>query len=238
MKYLVVDTEGSGLFQYKDANGNTLASDAPGQPRLAHLAMYPVDMTSGETPTLQHFYIKPDGWQMTAEATAINGLTDEFLAANGVPVKQAMEAYARYLDEGYILTAYNAQHDGRQLRAELRRAGMEDRFETTKQCCLMRSSTGMDIKKANGKGGWPSLSDVCAHFGIVHDGPHKAENDAKAAVSVFLKLHELGKLQEPAVHRAKNPPQKVVPRTVRHRAEFDDDVFEHGHDDGKPSMDF
>ena len=208
MKYLILDTEGSGLFRYKDAAGNTIPSDAPGQPRLASLAMRSIDMETGEVGEIERFLIQRDGWSMEAEATAINGLTDEILDAQGVPVKEALDAYVRHIDRGHVFTAFNAQHDGRQMRAELRRAGMDDRFETTLQCCLMRSCTGLGIVKANGKGGWPSLADVCAHFGIANNTPHTAEGDAFVAAEIFLKLHALGKLQVPAVHYAKNPPAK------------------------------
>ena len=55
MKYLVLDTESSGLFDY------TKPADAPGQPRMAALAMINCDENL-EIEAQSNFLIRPEGW--------------------------------------------------------------------------------------------------------------------------------------------------------------------------------
>ena len=75
--YIVVDTEGTGLFNYKEP------ADADGQPRLAEIVMIFAD----ENMVVEkeyHAYIRPDGWEMSEGASKVNGLTTEFLNENGL----------------------------------------------------------------------------------------------------------------------------------------------------------
>jgi DNA polymerase-3 subunit epsilon len=108
--------------------------------------------------------------------------------------------------EGRAVLGFNQQHDGRQVRGELRRAGLPDNFEQTPSCCAMRSITsnykGM-VKKLNGKGGFPRLIDAAAHFGYPgyeEEKRHSALEDALATHFVSKCLHELGKLLPAEVH--------------------------------------
>jgi DNA polymerase III subunit epsilon len=203
--YLVIDTEGSGLFKFKDDAGNPVPADAEGQPRLAAICMLSVDADLQLTAT-EKFIIKPDGWKMDPGATAVNGLTDEFLQANGVPVAGALDRYEALVKEGRTVCAHNAQHDTKQLRAELRRAGRSDLFEETKQICTMRALTDVcKIPPNGGRGGykWPKLSEACVFFHLDQFGDHSAENDALACLELLRKMRDLGILRDGAVHFAK-----------------------------------
>lgn len=211
VSYLVVDTEGSGLFDYK------LPADGPGQPRLAAITMLFCDADlklTGE----YHAYVKPEGWAMTEGATKVNGLTDEFLAANGVPVIQVLDCWAHaILIEERTVIAHNAVHDLKQVRAELRRSGRPDLFEWTKNICTMRALTNVcKIPPRGGRGGykWPSLSEACVFFHFDQFGDHSAKNDAMACYMLARKLAELGLLTEGEVHFAK---EKPAAPTVKHR---------------------
>lgn len=205
MKYAVIDTETNGLFRFKDANGVPVPADDPSQPRLAHLGIILVDEHLVEERAID-LYVRPDGWVMTAEAGATNGLTTEFLMENGAPIADVLDQYVRVIDAGYVVVAFNAQFDCKQMRGELRRAGMDDRFERTPNICTMRASMSLGVKKASGGGGFPKLSDVCSHFGIDHLGVHTAGGDARACLEIFRRLHAAGGLPEARVHFAKTPP--------------------------------
>ncbi|MBE1208162.1 3'-5' exonuclease [Aminobacter carboxidus] len=205
MKYAVIDTETNGLFRFKDAAGVPVPADDPSQPRLAHLGIILVDEQLREERAID-LYVRPDGWKMEPDAFAVNGLTDEFLAENGADVLDVLDQYVRVIDAGYVIVAFNAQFDCKQMRGELRRAGLDDRFEQTPNICVMRASTALKIKKASGKGGFPSLSDVCAHFGIDHKAVHTAGGDARAALEIFRRLHAAGALPTARVHYSKTPP--------------------------------
>lgn len=212
MKFAIIDTETNGLFLFKDEAGVPIPADDPRQPRLAHLAMILLDDELREERAID-LYVRPDGWSMPqgeGSAGAVNGLTDEFLSENGAPIADVLDQYARVIDAGYVIVAFNAQFDCKQMRGELRRAGLDDRFERTPNICVMRASMGLGVKKAGGGRGFPKLSDCCAHLGIVNDSAHSAGGDARAALELFRHLHAVGGLPEARVHYAQTPPP---PRT-------------------------
>jgi hypothetical protein len=54
-----------------------------------------------------------DGWSVTPEITDINGLTDELLDRNGVPVETALAFYSHKILAGYNVLAFNAHSTAR-----------------------------------------------------------------------------------------------------------------------------
>lgn len=216
MGYIIIDTEGTGLFTHKNADGTTRRSDAPGQPRMAEFAAVILD-SSWNILDQHQFYIKPIGWQnedgspmteMPPAALDVHGLTMDFLFTNGVPVEEALAPYIRAINDGDVLVGFNQQHDGRQVRAELRHAGLDDMFERTKVICAMRSISKNykgKVKKLNGKGGFPRLIDAAAHFGIPYpeDRRHTAIEDALVTLEVSRRLDAMGLLLEPSVYYAR-----------------------------------
>lgn len=203
MKYAIIDTETSGLFDFSKP------ADADGQPRLAHLNMILANDDFSETEIID-VLVKPDGWEMSEGASKINGLTTEYLLENGVPVAEAITAYAKAVDDGLIIVAFNAQYDTKILRGEMRRADVNDRFEKTPNICVMRGLIDVcQLPKKRGNGfKFPKLSEAMAHFELTNTSEHSADGDAKACFDLFQKLHELDRVPEAKVHFAKNPPQK------------------------------
>lgn len=207
--YVVFDTETTGLFSFKDEQGNPIPADADGQPRLASFAAIITDAEGNEI-SREKRYVKPDGWSIDGtEASKVNGLTDAFLNENGVPVAEVLDMWEAFIDGGLIAVAHNAQFDAKMMRAELRRAGRDDLFEQTAQTCTMRScakgykDTSMQIKR----GQYVKLEDACAFFGIKLENAHDAMADAEAAAEILKRLIADGTLIDPKVHYAKNPPQ-------------------------------
>lgn len=200
--YIVVDTEGTGLFDYKQP------ADADGQPRMASLTILYVS-PGLELEREYHVFIRPDGWEMTEGATKVNGITTEYLNEHGIPVAEALNEYQSAIDNGRIFVAHNAQHDAKQLRAEFRRAGMDDRFEQTRQLCTMRAMTDIcKIPPKGNRGGykWPALSEALLFIGETDLGDHSAKNDAIGAYKLLRYLAQKGQLPEAKVHYAKNRP--------------------------------
>lgn len=209
MKYAVIDTEGNGLFRYKDEAGKPVPSDDPGQPRLAAMAL----ILLNDDLSVQEKYsalVKPDGWSMTAEATAVNGLTDERLMAEGKPVRDVLDVYTQAIREGFSMVAFNAQHDLRQMRGACRHAGMDDLFMLTRNVCVMRKAAGI-IPRPDGKKTWPKLEHARTFLGLSNEGAHTAGADAESALAVFRYLHEHGVDLTPEIHRAKGHPKDDPP---------------------------
>lgn len=176
---IIIDTETSGLFDFSKP------ADAEGQPRLASFAaiyLHP-DFTLDREYSR---FIKPQGCSMTPETTAINGLTNEKLEAEGVPVEEVLSEYNAAIDT-HLVIAFNVQFDSKVMRGEMRRAGQPDRFETTRTACLMRPLTNIcQIPKARGKG-WkfPKLAEAMAHFKLAQEAAHSALGDARAAADLL-----------------------------------------------------
>lgn len=201
MKYAVLDTETSALFDF------TKPADAEGQARLASFAVVILDDTLQVLDEFQYL-IRPDGWVMQPGATAVNGFTTEFLAANGIPVRPCLEFYSQIVKDGCLVVSYNAQFDTKVMRGELRRAGMPDLFESTPNICVMRALTNVcKIRSLRSTGyKFPKLSEACAFFKIDEPAAHSALGDARSAVALLRELHKLQLMPAPAVHFAKTPP--------------------------------
>lgn len=196
-KYLVLDTETSGLFDFSKP------ADADGQPRMASIAMIYLDADLNITKESLH-YVRPVGWEMSEGASKINGLTTEWLLENGELVEVPLQEYCLAVDQGLIVVAFNSQYDTKILRGELRRLGIDDRFESTPNVCVMRAATNVcKIPGKYGKFKWPKLSEAAVFFGIDQTEAHTALDDTRVTVGVMKKLVEINALPEPEVHYAK-----------------------------------
>lgn len=202
--YIVIDTETNGLMDYKRP------ADAEGQPRVAEFAAILLD-GEGVVEAEHQRYILPDGWAMSQETTAVNGLTDELLRTEGVPIATVLDAYASYILDGRVVVAYGAQFDCKLMRAEFRRADRDDLFEKTPNICLMRSARpfakqiGREIVKAGGNNkGWPKLSDLCTFLEVTQGKEHGALDDARATAECFRRMLKAGFNPTPEVHHAKD----------------------------------
>lgn len=205
MKYAIIDTETSGLFDFSKP------ADAEGQPRLAHLAMIlaSADLATTETVSI---VVRPDGWEMSDEVAKVHGLTTAHLLEHGVPVAEAIAAYSKVIDDGLIIVAFNAQYDTKVMRGEMRRAGVDDRFETTPNICVMRALTDVcKVPKKTGRGfKFPKLAEACAHFEIINTGAHSAGGDAQACLDLLRELHNLNLVPEAKVYFAKTEPDRTA----------------------------
>lgn len=206
-RYLIVDTETNKLFQRGPSGAPPIAADADGQPRMAGITMIPIGMDLQPDGEIISTLIRPNGWEMDADAGAINGLTTEKCELEGIDIEGPLLAFTRFiLDERRIVVAFNAQFDTKQIRGELRRAGMDDLFEQTLNICTMKASMKLRVQKAGDKkGGFPKLSDVYRHFfGDDPQGQHTSLGDANACLAIFRKMIETGSAPEPSILYAKS----------------------------------
>jgi len=159
MRHAIIVTETSGLFDYHKP------ADAPGQPRLAAFGY--MTFAGGELEDTYRCYIKPDGWVMEPGATLANGLTTEFLAANGLEVEHALGEYAAVVEGGCLLVGYAVDFDTKIMRAELRRSGQDDLFDKTQVLSMIRvAKEPCQIQAKSGGLQFPKLHEACACFGI------------------------------------------------------------------------
>ena len=129
--YAIIDCETSGLSIFNKP------ADAEGQPRLASFAVVKLDADLNEE-SYHEYLVKPDGWTLSPEVMAINGLTMDRLESEGRPVSEILKFYTALIERGYVIVAFNAQYDTKIMRGEMRRAAVPDLFESTPNVCVMR----------------------------------------------------------------------------------------------------
>lgn len=209
-KYMVFDTETTGLPPRAPRGAPPIPADDPRQPRMASFAMVITD-SNGTPMSRAKYLVKPDGWTMAfyddlaradgkLPASAINGLTDEKLNAEGVPVAVPLTCYSEAILGGLTPIAFNKLFDLKIMRGELRRAGMPDLFEQTKAICAMAAldpyaNEGLCMTRP----GFVKLSVACDFFGIVNEDAHDAMGDADATAKIVSILIRDGRLPEGAV---------------------------------------
>lgn len=209
-KYMTFDTETTGLPPRAPRGAPPIPADDPRQPRMASFAAVFQD-ERGAVLARQKFLVRPEGWTMAyfddiarAEgkipASAINGLTDEKLNAEGVPVALPLAVYSEAILAGLTPIAFNKLFDLKIMRGELRRAGMPDLFEQTKAVCAMAA---LDPYAAEGlcmsRPGFVKLSVACEYFGITNADAHDAMGDADATAEIVAILIRDGRLPDGAV---------------------------------------
>jgi len=191
--WVFFDCETTGLPMRSKKGERPIPADHPGQPHLAALAMVWTSPLLAIT-AKKRWYVKPNGWKMEPGATKVNGLTDQFLAANGLPIGQVLDFYERAITEGHIFCAFNIQFDAKIMRGELRRAGRPDHIQETPTVCAMLSSAGVvKAKTVDGRPKTPKLDETMRHFKIEWEGtPHTAPADAMACLRIVRFLSQIG----------------------------------------------
>lgn len=195
MKTLIIDTESTGLFDYKRR------ADEEGQPRIAQIAMLLVeasdDWTDCETITNESCLIRPDGWEMPADLVEKlgHGITQEILLRDGVPIAEALDRYTDLFDQAGLIAGFNVEYDLKLVRGELRRLDRPDRYAERPVFCAMRAATSLcAIPRKNGRGfKFPKLGEAVEILcGEPITGAHDAANDAQSSLSVIRALRNLG----------------------------------------------
>lgn len=190
--YATIDTETSTMFNKE------LPDTADGQPRLASLSIVRASPTWA-TQNEHTFYVKPDGWEMHPDATAVNGLTTEWLTEHGTSVMTALQAFCACVAEGRVICGYNVGFDLRVIRAELERHNMPLLIDETLTLCAMQKCIGV-VKKKDPETGRiipPKLSEALAHFKIPQYGAHTSLGDAIGAQRILHQLSTIGVYLEP-----------------------------------------
>lgn len=177
---LYIDTETQGL-----PDMNKRASD-PCQPHLVQFAAI-VTSDTGEIMDEHNVIVRPDGWEIPADVSAIHGITTERAMADGLPESMVAKLALMLIKEASLVVAHNLQFDKFLIRIALRRHGlltdeMDQWWKEMPTFCTMKATTNMC--KLPGKRGvfkWPKLIEAYRHaFGEDFDNQHDALADVKA----------------------------------------------------------
>ena len=187
---LFFDTETTGKADFR------AEPDAPHQPRLVQFAAL-ICEDDGEEVQSARLIIKPDGYTIPAEASAIHGITTERALAVGVDCSVARHIYRRFWNAASMIVAHNIQFDLLIMDGELFRAagGRKAWGETRDTVCTMHAMTPVcKLPNTNGYSDykWPKLQEAFKHaFGKEFDGAHDAMADVRACRDVYFWLKVL-----------------------------------------------
>lgn len=191
--HLFVDTETTGLPK----NYGAPASDSNNWPRIVQIAMVLCD-DSGKEFASANFIIKPNGFTIPAEVSAIHGITHERAEKEGLPIENALQVFSSFLRMAESLIAHNFSFDDRIIAAEFYRiSAQEEYYKKIKSdkktlCTMMAATQYCQFPGKNGGYKWPKLEELHQKlFGESFSGAHDAMNDIRACAKCFFEMKKL-----------------------------------------------
>jgi DNA polymerase-3 subunit epsilon len=185
--HLFLDTETTGIFNFR------CPIDHPAQTRVVQLGMIMADEDRHAVAEL-NLLVKPDGWEIPAEASAVHGITTKMCERYGLPIKHILPLFTSLWSRADLLVAHSFAFDSNMLQREYFLMGLDGLgavFAEKEHYCTMLSST--DILNLQGPYGakWPKLMEVYKHaFGKEFSGAHDAMADVRACQEVFYWLRQ------------------------------------------------
>ena len=193
-KILFIDSETSGL-----PNDNWPNYDENYWPRLVQLAyaIYDEDGTKKES---RGFLIKPYGFEISASATKIHGITNEFALNNGLELSQVLREFSEKPEDSKILAGHNINFDLNVVQFEYIRR-KEQLNLPKKVICTMRHPRIINYCQLPSRSGygykWPRLCELHKIlFDCDFEGAHDALSDVLATAKCYFKLKEMGFFEE------------------------------------------
>ncbi len=185
-RILFFDTETTGI----PLNYQAPSSDTQNWPRLVQLAWILTD-ENGNRILTGNLIVKPDGFNIPADASKVHGISTERAKEEGVPLAEVIERFKSDLNMATYIVGHNIEFDKKIVGAEMIRLGMKDIMDSKKSYCTMQSS--IDFCKIPGKYGYkyPKLQELYKIlFGCEFDNAHDAMSDIEATKKCFWELRK------------------------------------------------
>lgn len=187
---LFYDVETSGLI--KDYH---LPSEDPSHPHITQIAAMIRD-EQGKIVARMNNFIRPDGWALDAgiqafNARAGNGITQDRLVGEGIPIAEAMAKFYTLVRQCDLVCQWDKRFLGRMIRIEMKRLAMDseaDAFKGYQNLSLNKGVTEIcAIPRARGSGfKAPSLPEAHMFFlGQAMPVTNNAYIDTEALVRIF-----------------------------------------------------
>jgi DNA polymerase III epsilon subunit-like protein len=182
-KFLFFDTETTGKADFR------APCYAPQQPRLVQLAALLTDDAGDELGSV-NLIIKPSGFEIPVEATAVHGISTQAASLSGVALHHALGLFVALAEQADALVAHNIQFDELVMASEAHRFDYMIPHRIT--FCTMQRMT--PICRLPGKYGdfkWPNLQEAHRHcFRHEFVDAHDALADVRACKAVFFWLKQ------------------------------------------------
>lgn len=184
MKLLFVDTETTGLPK----NWKAPATDIDNWPRVVEFAAIKILMGSLFRENHESI-LKPDGFSIPSEASAVHGLTTEIATAEGADRDSELRALYEDMEKADFICGHNVDYDVNCLKAEFVR--LELPLIDYKTLDTMKQTRSLFSK-------WPKLAELyLAVKGEPMIDAHRAAADIAATYECFLWLVAHGVIELP-----------------------------------------
>jgi DNA polymerase III epsilon subunit-like protein len=182
--YLFFDTETTGLPK----NYKASLTDFDNWPRMVQIAWQKYT-ESGVLLESKVYIIKPEGYTIPKEASAVHGITTERALAEGVDLTSILNEFRLKMTESEFLVAHNISFDEKIVGVEFLRKKIAKIEKKILRIDTMTTAT--DFCAIPGKYGykWPNLTELHQKlFGTGFEGAHDALADVKACADCFFEL--------------------------------------------------
>lgn len=186
---LIFDTETTGLP--KDYNAP--AWNDKNWPRLVQLSWIVSDVNGNEIRKSSRI-IKPEGYKIPENSSAIHGITTELANNEGMSLETVLKVFVSEYDRADIIVGHNIDFDINVIDAELFRKSMPLLSYKPTYCTKEIGTPVCKIPKGFDDGyKWPTLQELYRHlFGRDFTGAHNAESDVEATKQCFFEMKECG----------------------------------------------
>lgn len=182
---LFYDTETTGMPLFKEP------SEHPDQPHIVQLAACLVDLDTRNTIASMDVIVKPDGWTISDEVSAIHGITTEHALDVGISEPVALEMFLQLWSERMRI-GHNQSFDARIIRiAQMRHSFSLELQEAWKAgpsectCYMARPHTKLEKNKL------PKLGEAYQHFtGKPLENAHSAMADVQGCMAVYFAIQD------------------------------------------------
>lgn len=178
------DCETTGLPVWSQPSGDIC------QPHLVQLAAQLYDADTKQVIQAINLIVKPEGWEIPEEMTAIHGITNELALEVGVSEPFAVEMLLALRGDADRV-AYNKTFDQRIVRIAMKRYGMDEKdIERWAEKDDHHDPMRMFQKRYGGKN--TKLVDSYLKItGKTLENAHSAMADTEACMEIFFELKEL-----------------------------------------------
>lgn len=202
---LFYDTETTGLPDFKARSAD------PSQPHLVQLALVSCDEAGNSVDEIS-VIIRPNGWIIEPDMTAIHGISHERAMDEGIAEAFAVDMFIGAQARHAIRVAHNESFDRRIMRIAMTRAGVEreiieaiearpsfDTCRGSQALCNLPPTEKMLAKGMNGPKP-PSLKECIQHFFSEElIGAHDALIDSVACARIYYHINPPVALPVPEV---------------------------------------
>ena len=186
--YLFLDTETTGLpLDWKAPVGQL-----DNWPRIVEIGWILTDKDGQEIES-ETIILKPDGFKIPADASAIHGITNEIANEKGQDRVDVLKKFSDLLSKATVLVAHNIDFDKKVVHAEFMRYNIKSNIHKIDKLCTKELTT--DYCKLPGRYGykWPTLEELYEKvFSTSLTGSHSALGDVKACKDCFFELVNRG----------------------------------------------